>query len=159
SSGTQAIPLIAERAAHTTVFQRTANFSLPARNRPLDPAEQRALKARYREHRAMVRYSPNGTGRRNNDRSALDTSPEARRAEYAARWQEGGGGFIGAFNDLLTDERANDTAADFIRAKIRDIVHDPAVADLLTPRGFPVGSKRVTVDTGYYATYNRDNVT
>ncbi|WP_063726739.1 flavin-containing monooxygenase [Streptomyces sp. RTd22] len=159
SSGTQAIPLIAAQAAHTTVFQRTANFSLPARNRPLDPAEQRALKARYREHRAMVRYSPNGTGRRNNDQSALEVSPEARRAEYEARWQEGGGGFIGAFNDLLADERANDTAADFIRSKIRDIVHDPAVAELLVPRGFPVGSKRVTVDTGYYATYNRDNVT
>ncbi|GAB3980839.1 NAD(P)/FAD-dependent oxidoreductase [Actinoallomurus acanthiterrae] len=159
SSGTQAIPLIAAQAAHTTVFQRTANFSLPARNRPLDREYERALKARYREHREFVRYTPNGTARRNNDRSALEVPAEERRAEYESRWQEGGGGFIGAFNDLLKNEDANDTAAEFLRSKIREIVRDPKVAELLTPRGFPVGSKRVTVDTGYYATFNRPNVT
>ncbi|MPY56506.1 flavin-containing monooxygenase [Streptomyces spongiae] len=159
SSGTQAIPLIARQAAHTTVFQRTANFSLPARNRPLDPDAVRELKARYREHRQFVRYTPNGTARRNNDVSALTVPPRERTAEYEARWQEGGGGFIGAFNDLLKDEAANDTAAEFLRGKIREIVHDPAVADALTPRGFPVGSKRVTVDTDYYATFNRPDVT
>jgi cyclohexanone monooxygenase len=159
SSGTQVIPIVAAEAAHTTVFQRTATFSLPARNRPLDPEFERELKARYREHREFARYTAGGIARRINDQSALEVSPEQRRAEYEARWQEGGGGFIGAFNDLLRNATANDTAADFLRAKIREIVHDPEVADALTPRGFPLGSKRVTVDTGYYATFNRPNVT
>jgi cyclohexanone monooxygenase len=159
SSGTQAIPIIAEQAEHLTVFQRTANYSLPAHNRPLAPEDQQDTKARYPELRRLMRYSRNGQTRTWNDRSALEASEEERAAEYAARWQVGGGGFIGSFNDLLSNEEANETAAAFVRAKIREIVHDPAVAEKLMPSGFPMGSKRVTVDTGYYATYNRPNVT
>ncbi|MEQ3549510.1 NAD(P)/FAD-dependent oxidoreductase [Pseudonocardia nematodicida] len=158
SSGTQAVPVLAERAAHLTVFQRTANFSLPAHNQPLDPEVAAELKARYRDHREQVRYSRNGQLRAWGERSALEVTPEERDKEYEARWQVGGGGFIGAFRDLLADERANDTAADFVRGKIREIVHDPAVAERLVPSGFPIGAKRVTVDTGYYATYNRPGV-
>jgi cyclohexanone monooxygenase len=158
SSGTQAIPIIAEQAAHLTVFQRTANYSLPAHNRPLGPEEQHETKSRYPELRRLMRYSRNGQTRLWNDRPALEATAEERAAEYAARWQVGGGGFIGAFNDLLRSEEANETAAAFVRAKIREIVQDPTVAAQLTPSGFPMGSKRVTVDTGYYATYNRPNV-
>jgi cyclohexanone monooxygenase len=159
SSGTQAIPVIAEQAEHLYVFQRTANFSLPAHNHPLDPDVQRHLKSRYREYRELMRYSRNGQVRSWGDQSALGVGPEEREAEYEARWKIGGGGFIGAFTDLLTDEEANATAAEFVRQKIRQIVEDPETAEKLIPSGFPLGSKRVTVDTGYYATYNRPNVT
>jgi cyclohexanone monooxygenase len=159
SSGTQAIPLIAEQAAHLTVFQRTANYSLPAHNHPLDAEAQREVKARYREYRQLMRYSRNGQVRTWGERSALDVGPDERAAQYEARWQIGGGQFIGAFNDLLKNQAANDTAAEFVKGKIREIVRDPAVAEKLMPSGFPMGSKRVTVDTGYYATYNRPNVT
>lgn len=158
SSGTQAIPIIAEQADSLTVFQRTANFSLPAHNRPLTTEEQNEVKARYRELRRQMRYSRNGQVRQWNDKSALSVSEQERAAEYEARWQVGGGGFIGAFNDLLADEAANETAQEFVRGKIREIVKDPEVAEKLIPSGFPMGSKRVTVDTGYYATYNRPNV-
>jgi cyclohexanone monooxygenase len=159
SSGTQAIPVIAEQAERLYVFQRTANFSLPAHNHPLDPEVQRHLKSRYREYRELMRYSRNGQVRSWGDQSALGVGPEEREAEYEARWKIGGGGFIGAFTDLLTDEEANATAAEFVRQKIRQIVADPDTAEKLIPSGFPLGSKRVTVDTGYYATYNRANVT
>jgi len=158
SSGTQAIPVIAEQAEHLWVFQRTANYSLPAHNRPLTTEEQAETKANYRELRRVMRYSRNGQVRLWNDKSALAATPDERAEEYEARWQIGGGGFIGAFNDLLADEAANETAQEFVRGKIRHIVKDPAVAEKLIPSGFPMGSKRVTVDTGYYATYNRPNV-
>jgi cyclohexanone monooxygenase len=158
SSGTQAIPIIAEQADQLTVFQRTANYSLPAHNHPLDPEVQKHLKSRYREYRELMRYSRNGQVRTWGDQSALDVGPDEREAEYEARWKIGGGGFIGAFTDLLSDEAANATAADFVQRKIREIVEDPETADKLIPSGFPMGSKRVTVDTGYYATYNRPNV-
>ncbi len=86
-------------------------------------------------------------------------SPEEREREYARRWERGGFGFTSAFNDLLIDEAANETAAEYVRARIREIVHDPAVAELLSPRNHPIGTKRLPLDTDYYETYNRENVT
>ncbi|MBK1787323.1 flavin-containing monooxygenase [Prauserella cavernicola] len=158
SSGTQAIPLLAKQAAHLTVFQRTPTFSLPAVNQPLDPAALAELKRTYPERRRRARYSRNGQLRAWGEKSALEVTADEREKEYEQRWQAGGGGFIGAFRDLLDDERANETAADFVRGKIADIVADPDTAAALQPRGYPIGAKRVTVDTGYYATYNRANV-
>jgi len=158
SSAVQAIPKIAEQAKHLYVFQRTANYVVPAQNRPLEPDEMRRMKARYGELRAYARQTPTGNPFDINDKSALEVSPEEREREYEKRWQEGGLSLFGSFNDLLLDERANRTAADFVRSKIRKAVDDPDVAELLCPDNV-ILCKRLCVDTGYFETYNRPNVT
>jgi cyclohexanone monooxygenase len=158
SSGIQAIPLIAEQAAHLYVFQRTPNYSVPAQNHPLEPAVQRAVKANYGELRQRGSQMPFGFDTRSVERSALEVSDEERLAEYEDRWRRGGLPFLGAFADMIFNREANETAAAFIRGKIRRIVRDPAVADMLTPRGV-VGCKRLCSDTGYFETFNRSNVT
>jgi cation diffusion facilitator CzcD-associated flavoprotein CzcO len=159
SSAIQSIPIIARQASHLYVFQRTPNFSIPARNAPLDDEYERRWKGNYAQHRRRARQSRTGLLVERNDQSALAASPEERRREYEARWSHGGLGFNATFADLLTNKDANDTAADFVRAKIRTAVRDPAVAEMLTPRHYPVGTKRLCVDIDYYETFNRDNVT
>jgi cation diffusion facilitator CzcD-associated flavoprotein CzcO len=160
SSGIQSIPLIAEQAAHLTVFQRTPNFTMPAKNAPLDAKSVEARKARYREHRQAMRESRAGVVVPVPEDSALSVEDEARRARFETAWESGTlYGMVAAFNDLLIDRDANETAADFVRARIRDVVDDPELAERLSPRNHPFGTKRPCLDTGYYATYNRDNVT
>jgi cation diffusion facilitator CzcD-associated flavoprotein CzcO len=157
SSAVQAIPKIAEQAKHLHVFQRTANYVVPAQNRPLEPDEVRWTKANYDELRAGARLTPTGNPFDINDKSALEVSPEERAREYEKRWQEGGLALFGTFNDLLLDENANHTAAEFVREKIRKIVNDPKLAELLCPDDV-ILCKRLCVDTGYFETYNRPNV-
>jgi cyclohexanone monooxygenase len=159
SSAIQSIPIVAAQAAHLFVFQRTPNFSVPAHNAPLDPEYERTVKASYPEFRRQARESRVGFVVEGNDKSALEVSDEERTREYEARWSRGGLGFSSTFNDLLISKDANDTAAEFFRAKIRSIVRDPAVAETLVPKHYPLGTKRLCVDTSYYATFNRDNVT
>ncbi|NUR91930.1 MAG: NAD(P)/FAD-dependent oxidoreductase [Nonomuraea sp.] len=159
SSGIQAIPVIAREAAHVTVYQRTPNFSVPAHNGPAEPEYERWFKDNHRELRERKRATHSGLLTAPNPDSALSVPEDVRLGEYEARWARGGIAFLGAFGDLMVDEAANATAAGFVRDKIRATVTDPAVADLLTPRDHPIGSKRICVDTGYYATYNRDDVT
>src|SRR5262245_48074442 len=159
SSAIQSIPIIADQAAHLFVFQRTPNFSMPAHNAPLDSEYERSVKANYAEFRRLARVSRVGFVVPRNDTSALDVSAEERERAYEARWQHGGLGFSATFNDLLTSVAANETAAEFFRAKIRSIVRDSTVAETLTPRHYPIGTKRLCVDTNYYATFNLDNVT
>jgi cyclohexanone monooxygenase len=159
SSAIQSTPIIAQQAAHLFVFQRTPNFSMPAQNAPLDPDYERWVKAHYAEFRRQARESRVGFVVERSGDSAVAVSREEREREYERRWQRGGLGFSAAYTDLLTSQEANDTAAEFFRAKIRAIVRDPAVAELLCPRTYPLGTKRLCVDTGYYATFNRDNVT
>lgn len=159
SSAIQSIPIIARQAAHLFVFQRTPNFSIPARNAPLAPEYERRVKSNYADFRRQARESRVGFVVERNDRSALEVSPEEREREYDARWKRGGLGFNATFADLLIDKEANDTAAEFLRAKIRATVRDPAVAETLSPRHYPLGTKRLCVDTNYYDTFNRDNVT
>jgi cyclohexanone monooxygenase len=159
SSAIQSIPIIATQAKHLYVFQRTPNFSIPARNAPLDPEVERKVKANYAEHRRLARESRIGFVVERREESALAVPPGERQREYERRWARGGLGFAATFPDLLTSREANETAAEFVRAKIRSVVRDPAVAGALTPRGYPVGTKRLCVDTGYYDTFNRDNVT
>jgi len=168
SSGIQSIPLIARQAAHLTVFQRTPNFSLPANNAPLDAQFVRTLKESYPLYRERVRYGELfGDGDlcvpiENLDPapiSAMDASQEELERAYEDRWRRGGGFFIGAFSDIMNTDEANRTAADFVRNKIATIVHDPRVAELLTPTDHPLGTKRLCIDSGYYATFNRPNVT
>lgn len=162
SSAIQAIPVIAEQAAHLTVFQRTPNFSVPAHNAPLDPALVDEVKRHYPERRQRNRMSRSGfvvPTNLNTETPARDALPEVRQGEYEARWARGGFGLMASFSDLLTNLDANETAAEFVRSKIRTIVHNPAVAEQLCPRDYPIGTKRLCVDTGYYETYNRDTVT
>ncbi|MDF3312143.1 NAD(P)/FAD-dependent oxidoreductase [Rhodococcus sp. T2V] len=159
SSGIQAIPKIAEQATHLTVLQRTPTFTVPAQNRPLDVKEIADVKAKYPQLREDSRRSPGGVPIPELQPSALAVPEAERIASFEKMWAAGGGGILYAYQDLMRDKRANDTIADFIRGKIDAIVDDPAVADRLKPYGFPVGAKRICVDTDYYATYNRSNVT
>jgi cyclohexanone monooxygenase len=159
SSAIQAIPVIAEQAAHLTVFQRTPNFSIPSRNGQMTPDYERAWKSAYPQRRDQAREARTGILNDPNDKSALEVSDEERQREYEARWAAGGTSFMAAFNDLIFSQPANDTAAEFVRNQIRRIVRDPAVAELLAPKNHPIGTKRICVDTDYYQTYNRANVT
>jgi cyclohexanone monooxygenase len=159
SSAIQSIPIIAEQAAHLFVFQRTPNFAVPAHNAPLDPDYERQVKASYADFRRAARESRLGFVVESRAESALAVAEEERQREYEKRWNRGGLGFGSTFADLLSDKAANDTAADFFRAKIRTIIRDPAIAETLTPKDYPIGTKRLCVDTNYYATFNRANVT
>ncbi len=159
SSAIQSIPIIARQAAHLFVFQRTPNFSMPAHNAPLDPDYERQVKSNYNEFRRQARESRVGFVVDRSGDSALEVSREERNREYERRWARGGLGFSAAYTDILTSQEANDTAAEFFRAKIRSIVRDPVLADVLCPSDYPLGTKRLCVDTDYYATFNRDNVT
>ena len=161
SSGIQAIPHIARQAKHLYVFQRTANFSLPARNGPLDPEIERRHKSEYSVRRKAAFATPFGiAGYPPPEKSALEVSDKERLRTYEQKWGEGGQiSFLYSFNDLLINKASNDTAAEFIRQKIRKAVKDPVVAELLAPKSHPIGTKRLILDTDYYETYNRNNVT
>ncbi len=168
SSAIQAIPVIAEQARHLLVFQRTPNFSVPAANAPLDPQWVEQFKAHYREHRDNHRR---GLGAGFGDleiepraqgpvaESAADLSDAEIEAVLEHYWTSGGARFMGAVADSLINEETNRIFADFVRRKIRETVKDPAVAEALCPTDHPIGTKRICVDSGYYETYNRDNVT
>jgi cyclohexanone monooxygenase len=160
ASGIQAIPVIAEQAAQLTVFQRTAQFTIPAENGPLDPQFVELWKRNYREWRRRGRESTGGFPYPRSTLSALEVPEDERRTIYEAAWGAGGFTFtFGTFADVVVNEDANKTATEFVWSKIDDIVHDPAVADMLKPRTFPFGTKRVPLDTNYYDTYNKPNVT
>ncbi|MGW8703001.1 flavin-containing monooxygenase [Streptomyces eurythermus] len=159
-SGVQAIPVIADEAASLTVFQRTPAYVLPAHNRPLPSAETARFKARYPEFRRAQRLSRGGTVFEPPTRSALEADESERTAAYEAAWDAGFlNGLLRTYTDILTDEKANETVAEFVRAKIRSIVTDPETAELLSPRTYPFATKRPCLGTGYYATYNRPHVT
>ena len=158
SSAVQAIPLIAAEARHLTVFQRQACYSIPARNASLDEVEYAAIRARYGELRRRAKETPSGCWWTANPAAANEMSAEERERELEARWQDGGLCFYGVFKDFLVNGEANNIAADFLRRKIRAQVRDPELAALLSPHSV-VGCKRICLDTGYYATFNRPNVT
>ena len=159
STGIQAAPVIAASAAHLTVFQRTANYSVPARNAPLTPEFKQYVKQHPGEIRAITRETLNGMAFRIEPRRALETPPEEREQIYEAAWERGGLQFRAAFHDMMIDKAANDTAADFIKRKIRAIVKDPKTAAILSDIDHPYAAKRPPIDTDYFETYNRPNVT
>jgi cation diffusion facilitator CzcD-associated flavoprotein CzcO len=160
SSAIQAIPQIAKQAEHLYVFQRTPNYSVPAQNAPLDPERQREVKADYPARRQKARMSRAGIALDPPQQSALEVTPEERNRVFEAGWQRGGVGALNAtFNDLAINPEANETVAQFVRDKIAQIVREPATAELLTPRDYPFGTKRLCVDIEYFQTYNRPNVT
>ena len=160
SSGVQMIPQIAAQADHLTIFQRTANFSLPARNGPLDPDKELQHKAQYQERRRAALDTPFGiAGHPAPLKSALEATEAERQLAYETKWAEGGSiSFLYSYTDLLVNKDSNDTASEFVRQKIRSIVRNPATADILAPKDHPIGTKRLCLDTNYYETYNRNNV-
>jgi cyclohexanone monooxygenase len=159
SSGVQAIPAIAREAADLTVFQRTATYAVPGHNGPLSSEYQRDVKQRYRAFRAAGRQKHLGFGADYPTAEDLgsDAGAEERAARYEEYWQRGGLYFMGAFVDLMLNPEVNESGAEFVRRKIRSVVADPAIADRLSPRQV-IGCKRLCVDTGYYETFNRENV-
>ena len=164
SSGVQAIPELAKMAAHLTVFQRTATFTWPSQNQPLSDEEQTAVKARYRELRREQVASYSGTAGTTravilqfagDDRKILESTNEER--EEALR--EHGFSACRIWTDTAKDLEANELAVELYRTMIRRTMTDPDVAESLSPRGYPLGCKRPVLDTGYFETFNRDNVT
>ena len=157
SSGVQTIQEIAKEAAYLTIFQRTPSYVVEAFNRPLDAAEQAEIKANYQGYRAAARETFGGFSFAVNDQSALAVTEEECQERLEEAWQTGGTAFLAAFNDFGTNEAANKRAQDFVRAKIREKVHNPEVAEKLTPH-HTIGCKRLCLGTNYYETYNRPNV-
>ena len=158
STGIQAAPVIAQTAAHLTVFQRTANYSVPARNAPLTPEFKRWAHEHFEEIRGIAQTTVNGHAFRISERKVADVTSEERQAIYDAAWDTGGLQFRATFHDLLTDRAANNTAAEFLKARIRAIVNDPATAAALADIDHPYAAKRPPIDTDYFETFNHPNV-
>jgi cyclohexanone monooxygenase len=159
ATAVQAIPEIAERAAHVYVLQRTANYDLAGGNRPMTAADGQPIKARYRDIWQTTRETEFGFPYGLAERTALSVPENERRQIFQDAWALGGFRLGTTFNDLLLDAEANETAAEFIRERIRERVRDPETAELLTPRDHPFFTKRPPLENGYYETFNRDNVT
>ena len=158
SSGIQSIPVLAKQAKKLTVFQRTPNYSIPSQNEPMTKKYERSWKDVYSERRKEMRYSAHGSLKDLNDVPALSVDEDQRQELYTKRWAIGGTGFLGSFNDLLTNADANYTAAEYVRQQINRVVKDKETAEILCPRSYPIGTKRICIDTGYFETYNRENV-
>lgn len=158
STGIQVAPVIAQTAEHLTVFQRTANYSVPARNEPLTPEMRQEIKASFDDMREMMRSNMNGHPFVPVDRKVLDVPEEERRAILEASWRRGGLRFRTCFKDVTIDVDANAVVADFIRNKIRDTVDDPVTATVLADIDHCFAAKRPPIDTHYFETFNNENV-
>ena len=158
SSGVQVIPQVARTAEHVFVFQRTAQYTVPARNRPLDDEARRELRDSFGERQEFKRTTPAGLSRPIVPASS-DLDAAARAEILEASWQRGGPGFAMTIDDILTNPESNERAARFVRDKIRAKVDDQDVAEKLVDIDFPIGARRLIVDIDYFETYNRDNVT
>jgi cyclohexanone monooxygenase len=160
SSGVQVIQALAGKCKHLTVFQRTAVFVVPAKNHALTPAMRARVRATYAERRAVSRLTRFGIAVPMTSESALDATEQERSRKYENAWENSQLlGFRMCYGDILSDEAANETVAEFIRGKIRQIVKKPEVAQKLLPYGFPFGTKRPCLGDTYYDVYNRDDVT
>lgn len=160
ATGIQVVPVVAEDAAHVTVFQRTPNYVIPGRNRRLTDAERRDIKDRYDEIWALTQRQTGGFPIAEAELCFHEMSPEEQQQVLERAWQVGGFQFLfDTYRDLMVDEQANDAAGDFIRRQIRATVDDPTTAEMLCPKGYPFGAKRPPLGHGYYETFNRPNVT
>jgi cation diffusion facilitator CzcD-associated flavoprotein CzcO len=158
SSGIQSIPIIAARAGNLYVFQRTPNYSVPAGNKPLSTEELDDIKAGYAERRRLSWGSSGGSPHITAPKATMEFTPDERRAAFESRWQLGGVLFSKTFPDQLTDLTANEEARKFYEEKVRTVINDPAVADMLIPSDHPIGTKRICTDSNYFQTFNRPNV-
>jgi len=159
ATAVQAIPEIAQQAKHLTVFQRTPNYCVPARNGKVDPDVVKARKADYAGIVERIRNSFFGFELYFIEKSVLKTTPEEREREFDRHWDNGGFGFwLANYQDMFFVKEANDLCADYLKRKIRSTVKDPAVAEKLIPKTYAYGTKRQPLDTNYYETFNKDNV-
>jgi cation diffusion facilitator CzcD-associated flavoprotein CzcO len=158
STGIQAVPVIAETAEHLTVFQRTANYSVPANNGPLSSDFQKYVQENRDDIKKTIQTTPNGHPFVISERKVFDVSDDEREEIFEEAWERGGLGFRACFQDIAFDKKANDVAADFIKRKIRSIVNDSETAEKLTDIDHPYATKRPPIDTNYFETFNRDNV-
>lgn len=158
SSGMQMTPVIAETAEHLTVFQRTANYSLPAANAPLTDEEDARVKANYAERREQIRNSPSGLGFRPGKVRTLEVSADEREAALEKSYHRLGFGFALTFPDILLDEEANAVASEFLRRKMGERIADSALREKLVPNDHGFGTRRPSVDGGYFEAFARDNV-
>ena len=158
SSGVQAVPALAREAENVTVFQRTPNYSVPAQNGPLDHQKYAELASRVPEMREAILHHPVGSDIPLGAGPASAFSPEEQQALLRQRWARGGHTMNAVFSDQGTDIHANTVVADFVRERVQEIVRDPATADILTPRAYPIGTRRLCVDIGYYEAFNQTNV-
>jgi cyclohexanone monooxygenase len=159
SSGIQSIPILADTAEHLHVFQRTPNYVVPAQNRPIPPEEFDQIRVDYPEIRAKAWERPAAFLFPFNPGSALDVSEEERKARFDAQWEIGGLPFLGVFGDLLTNPEVNRLVTEYWETRVREIVHDPDIAELLIPKNDIFGGKRLCAGTNYLETFNRDDVT
>ena len=159
ATAVQAIPEIAQQAKQLTVFQRTANYCVPARNGKVDPEVVKARKADYDGVVKRIRESFFGQEHYFIPKSVLEATPEEREREFDRMWDAGGFAFwLANYQDMFFNQQANDLCADYIKRKIRKTVKDPVVAEKLIPKGYAYGTKRQPLDTNYYETFNKDNV-
>jgi cation diffusion facilitator CzcD-associated flavoprotein CzcO len=158
SSGIQSIPIVAEQAAHLYVFQRTPNYSVPAGNKRLFPEELADIKASYPERRRVSWRSGGGSPHITAPKPTMEFTTAERRAAFETRWQLGGVLFSKTFPDQMTDLEANEEASKFYEEKVRAVIDDPAIADMLIPNDHPIGAKRICTDSNYFQTFNRPNV-
>lgn len=158
SSGIQSIPIIAEAASQLYVFQRTPNYSVPAGNRPLSDSDRAEVKAHYAERRRMSWRSGGGSPHVAHPKLTMEATPEERREAFEKRWELGGVLFSKTFADQMIDPVANEEARKFYEEKVRAVIDDPALADLLIPNDHPIGTKRICTDSNYFQTFNRPNV-
>jgi len=159
ATAVQLIQEVAKTAGQLTVFQRTANFCKPLGNSLISDDEQEEIKKNYSKIFQRCRETFGSFLADFEKRSAFDVTPEEREARYEELWNEPGFGFwLGTYEDILTDPKANETQAEFARKKIRSRVNDPKVAEMLCPTSHPIGTKRMPLETGYYEVYNQPNV-
>ncbi len=158
SSGIQSIPIIAERAAQLYVFQRTPNYSVPAGNKPLSAPELDDIKANYAHRRRLSWRSGGGSPHVTAPKPTMEFTPGERQAAFEKRWTLGGVLFSKTFPDQMIDVAANEEARKFYEEKVRAVIDDPALAELLIPADHPIGTKRICTDTNYFQTFNRPNV-
>ena len=159
SSGIQATPVMAAQSRHLTVFQRTPNYSIPAQNRSMDPEYERGWKVNYRERRIAALNTRNNTLNNAGNKPGRDVAPDERAKEFEARWATGGIGFMYSYTDVTSDKGVNEQASAFVQEKIGEIVRNPETAKKLMPSDHGIGGKRICVDTAYFETFNRENVT
>ena len=158
STGIQAVPVIAAEAKHLTVFQRTANYSIPARNAPLSQKFKDHVKEDHKYYKEFLKRTPNGHPFEISSRLVSDVNKEEMNEIYEKAWEKGGLQFRATFNDLVTNIEANKTASEFIKGKIRKTVSNKKFANILSDIDHPYAGKRPPIDSHYFETFNRDNI-
>ena len=158
SSGIQIAPVVAKSAKSLTVFQRTPNYSVPARNRKLTKTFIENTKKNYKQIKNLLTKTPGGHAFQFSKKSIFDFNESKRLKILEKAWLNGGLSFRACFSDITKKLSANKIVSNYITEKINNIVKDKEVAKQLTDFGHPFTSKRPTLNTDYFETFNKKNV-